>query len=613
MFDDKLRELEILIKSPVLGLFNFIAVRVSYTFAVAFLTSLGGFMIAAYIAIFLYATVNFEQSGTGMNFIILFCAVTLLLYAPGYYLHFGALFKLGLICFDRSLLTINLYTRNNRLEILTDENEARQLLMALERLPMSNMKASIIYPSLVMCAVVVQEFIIGTIFNAAMLLLGIASAIFVYVIFAYVSAELLTGSSRRKLKQLMVREKISFKESIYFSIRKKFLFLSVMVLIALFELTLMFHFSAGRFHFIVPILYILFAVAIVTILLFLFLTSIEESLNEIQSSAEDLGRGGAGKLYLSSMDRELVTLSRGFIAAAYEVNDVRQNLERKVRERTEELNVTLKKLKEKDDVIQSELNMASDIQHNILPGMPMTFNCMKAVAFYRAMGKVGGDFFDIFPLKNDHHAVVIADVSGHGVPAALITFMAKISFAEAARRHRQPKDIFKRVNAEMIKVINAQDYLTAFLMIIAPDNTVYYGNASHNKALVIRKETFSLDEWDSNGLMVGMIEDGQYEQKSDSLEYGDRVFLYTDGLTESRNPDGEEFGLVRLKQQLHVTMDMPLEIAKENIIENWEEYIGDFPVTDDVSFLILELDPTCRNLPARRESGLAGVGENTGT
>ncbi|MCX8124000.1 MAG: SpoIIE family protein phosphatase [Spirochaetes bacterium] len=592
---------------PFFAIFNFISEHITYTFAIAFTTSLGGFVIAAYIALFLMATVRFDLSNNGSDFAILFTALTLFVYAPLYYIHFGLLYKVGIPCFTRRLSFINKYIHKNTLHQTMSDGEAIQLLEALEHLPKDNMTAALIYPSIVMVGVCIYEAIKGNVTNVIFLFLGISSAIFIYVFLTYIVAELLSGRMRRKVKWLLVKRGISFNERYILSIRGKFIFINIMVLVAMLELGLMIYYNNYEIFSTIPILFIVITGFIVFIILFFYLLSIEESLSEIESAAVDLARGGSGSLFLPYLDKELINTSKGFIAAAYEVNDIRRNLEQKVEQRTRELNQALMTLKEKNDLIDKELKIAANIQQGILPQTPILHNAIRILAYNRASSDIGGDLFDIIRMPNDCLGILIADVSGHGIPAALVSTMVKISFQEACRKYMLPRRIFADVNNQLVSIIRTQEYATAFFMVIFPTYDVMYANGSHRRAIVCKRNTGTLQYWDTGGIFLGALPNeevgGLFEDNFGILEPGDRVFLYTDGLPESRNWNNEDFSDERVEKLLLETLDMPIDDAKHYIIAQWEKFLGGTPPRDDMTFVLLELDPIMYNALQHRENG----------
>ncbi len=290
-----------------------------------------------------------------------------------------------------------------------------------------------------------------------------------------------------------------------------------------------------------------------------------------------------------------------------ELEDLNINLENMVEDRTRELNDALITMEKKDRDIQIEFELAGNIQQGILPSTPFYYEGIKVEAFYQSMGKVGGDFYDIFSMKGGYLGVLIADASGHGMPAAFITALAKISFDEAIQRSLFPSDIFKQVNNELIETIKTDDFVTAFFIVISPTYEVFYSNASHQRALVLRKQDHRIDEWDTNGLFMGSMSmaNGMYEDGQDQLSYGDRVLLYTDGITESKNIHDRKFGEVRLKELFLETASLSLAEAKDEIESAWKSFTREAEQVDDIAVVIVEIDPAYSMLIEYRDRGFS--------
>jgi serine phosphatase RsbU (regulator of sigma subunit) len=282
-----------------------------------------------------------------------------------------------------------------------------------------------------------------------------------------------------------------------------------------------------------------------------------------------------------------------------------ESLETKVQERTQELNSALLIMKKKEIEVQKEFHLAGDIQQGILPQTPFYNEGIKVVAYYKSMGPVGGDFYDIFQMKGGYVGIVVADASGHGMPAAFITALAKISFAEAIQTSLFPADIFRHVNNELIKAIKTDDFVTAFFVVISPTYDVFYSNASHQMAMVLRKDSLSIETWDTNGLFMGYSKDatGMYEDGQNKLNYGDRLLLYTDGITGTTNGNGASFGENRLERLLIETAELQLEEARDRIIRECREFAEGTQQTDDMTLVIIEIDPAYRELVEYREQG----------
>ena len=275
-----------------------------------------------------------------------------------------------------------------------------------------------------------------------------------------------------------------------------------------------------------------------------------------------------------------------------EIDEYRRSLEMKVEDRTKEVHVALLDLKEKDDLVQRQLDMAGTIQRGILPGKIEPWNGINVAVRYIAMEKIGGDFYDVYSLKNNKISLLIADVSGHGIPAALVTAMAKISFGNAHIKYDSPKRIFQEVNREMLDHVKTQDYLTCFLLVIDDEYNVTYANASHQKAMLLRTSEARIEFMDTNGLFIGAIEEANetYEEKSIKLNYGDRIILYTDGIPESVNDKREEYTNERLEEMALKYKELPLEGFTDSIILDLQNFMGATPMQDDVTLLVVELE-----------------------
>ncbi len=295
-----------------------------------------------------------------------------------------------------------------------------------------------------------------------------------------------------------------------------------------------------------------------------------------------------------------------------EMEKINENLEMMVSERTEEMNNIMTELEKRDLEMQRELKLAADIQSGILPEMPFMHEGIRVDAYYSAMGQVGGDFYDIFQMQGGHLGILIADASGHGMPAAFLTAMAKISFSETIQTQLFPRDIFSHVNNELLETIQTDDFVTAFLMVIGPSYEVFYGNASHQLPMVLRYETGEVKEWDTNGLFMGAMEvaNEMYEDGQDVLDYGDRVLLFTDGITEAQNRYEEVYGVERLKKLFADTMDLSISEAKERIMNDWSRFTAGLEQKDDVTLVIVEIDRNYRELVNYRELGFRYLSES---
>jgi len=197
----------------------------------------------------------------------------------------------------------------------------------------------------------------------------------------------------------------------------------------------------------------------------------------------------------------------------------------------------------------------------------------------------------VYQLKGNKLGLLMADVSGHGIPAALVTTMAKISFSNACNKHDSPRRIFQEVNQNIIDHVKTQDYLTCFFLAIDEDYTITYANASHQKAILLRAGVESTELLDTNGLFIGAIEEARdtYEEKTSKMKYGDRLIMYTDGIPEAIDAERREYSLERLQSVVVKNRSLPLEDFTSAIIEDVQRFIGSAQVEDDITLVVVEL------------------------
>lgn len=234
-----------------------------------------------------------------------------------------------------------------------------------------------------------------------------------------------------------------------------------------------------------------------------------------------------------------------------EIERYSQTLERKVAERTKKLDEANALLRMRNDQMEEEVQMAAAVQRKIVPNeaeLPVT-PALSFGARYQAMADVGGDLYDAAELGAGRYAFVVGDVSGHGIPAALIAAMAKVSFRAHALRGWEPDAILFEVNRELCELIGGETYfVSAFVVIVdVTDGSLSFANAGHPPAL-LRRSDGSVEELDvEGGQLLGISDDFPLVQGSASMAPGDRLALYTDGIIEARSKERGLYELKRLK------------------------------------------------------------------
>ncbi len=243
--------------------------------------------------------------------------------------------------------------------------------------------------------------------------------------------------------------------------------------------------------------------------------------------------------------------------------------------------------------MKRQILSAKEIQGSILPDELPTWNCIKFAARYIALDEIGGDYYDSFKIKGDSLGLIMADVSGHGVPASLITTMAKVAFATHGQRNTSTRELLYSVNRDLVSLISSTGfYMTCFALNIDKDLKVRYTNAGHQKAILYRNETDSFEYLDTNGLFLGVFEDAgeTYEEKEIQLFPGDRIILYTDGIVETMNKEKVEYGEERFEEMIRFSSGLESDQVADLVIDDIKTFAEGEPFRDDVSILVLEVD-----------------------
>jgi sigma-B regulation protein RsbU (phosphoserine phosphatase) len=206
---------------------------------------------------------------------------------------------------------------------------------------------------------------------------------------------------------------------------------------------------------------------------------------------------------------------------------------------------------------------------------------------------VGGDFYDVVPVGNGSYLIAIADVSGKGVPAALLSSMLQASLRTQAESVGSLPDILRNINALLYRSTEIQQFATFFLgRVDCGPSRLAFSNAGHNWPILMRAngEKMFLER---GGTLLGIMEGVRFEEGHAPLNPGDRVVLYTDGISEATNATGEQFGEERLVNFVQsLPRDMSARRVAEQILEALREFLGPVEPQDDMTLLVLRaLEP----------------------
>ena len=248
----------------------------------------------------------------------------------------------------------------------------------------------------------------------------------------------------------------------------------------------------------------------------------------------------------------------------------------------------IKTVKQQRDSLLSDLELAAEVQRLFLPsGRPAIAGLEIAGMMHPARG-VGGDYFDYFPIDASRTQIVIADVAGKGVPAALLMSATAAAMRLEANRDRNMLEQVERLNTEIGAVSDPEKYVTLLVGEIDTNKRmIHYVNCGHNPALLFRTKTGTLTHLDSSCPPIGLAPEEICELASEDLVTGDVLIFYTDGVTEAENRLGEEFGMERLSATVLRDSWLSADDLMTNIYNAAADFCGD-AFNDDVTILVVK-------------------------
>lgn len=246
-------------------------------------------------------------------------------------------------------------------------------------------------------------------------------------------------------------------------------------------------------------------------------------------------------------------------------------------------------LYQKNELIKRELEAAKKIQEYIIPSDFSYIEYPKISGVYNPIDDIGGDFFDCIKIGEDKTSFLIADVTGHGIPAALVMTMSKMLFSIYADKFQGSAELLGEVNRHLRGTLLDTQYITAFYLLY--DNNekrLTYTNAGHTRALYYQASKDRVIALDTFGLFLGITDEVEYEEKSITVDPGDRLFIYTDGLSELKNAEGEEFGEKRAARFMKENRELKGADFCGQLLNTLSRFDEENERNDDLAFLNIE-------------------------
>jgi sigma-B regulation protein RsbU (phosphoserine phosphatase) len=240
--------------------------------------------------------------------------------------------------------------------------------------------------------------------------------------------------------------------------------------------------------------------------------------------------------------------------------------------------------------IETELETARQIQSSILPARVPELENLRVAASYHPMTMVAGDFYQFVRSDNNHLGILVADVSGHGIPAALISSMIKVAMQSVAVHADDPAQVLGGLNHILWSAAHGQFASAAYVWIDTENRKALYSAAGHPPLLCWRNTRGEMQRIESNGLLFGVEPDSEYPVCSVPFEPSDRFLLYTDGVTETENAAGEAFGDRQLERVVRNNRLQPTSELSRQVLSELQRW-GPAAVNqqDDITLIVVDV------------------------
>ena len=275
------------------------------------------------------------------------------------------------------------------------------------------------------------------------------------------------------------------------------------------------------------------------------------------------------------------------------LEEQKHDLERKTHELAEKnkaVSQAYEQLEAALDEKNQDLEMARDIQRSLLPEHSPETGSARFWSTYEPIQQVGGDLYDFIPMGDHRFGIFIGDVSGHGLPAAFIASLTKLSLHNNLDRFDSPQQLLKAINRDLRMHLKTGHYLTALYGVLdLKTNTLTYARGSHPPAILLRPDGF-MKKLDAKGMLIGILPDPDYIQKEIQLEAGDRLFLFTDGCFGLANQAGEiPISYARFAELIQIYGRLPLDSIYGALHMRLQQEVGSLLNEDDRTFIAIEI------------------------
>jgi sigma-B regulation protein RsbU (phosphoserine phosphatase) len=239
--------------------------------------------------------------------------------------------------------------------------------------------------------------------------------------------------------------------------------------------------------------------------------------------------------------------------------------------------------------LEKELAIAREIQSSFLPKQAPEVPGFDLAGTARTHAEVGGDYYDFIRVSDTRLGLAIADVSGKGIPAALLMAGFRTSLLAEIRNEFAIRAVMRKVNSLVYESTDRGKFVTAFYGLLDFRNRVLtFSNAGHNPPILVRRDG-TIEQLLEGGVAFGVLPDAHYEERPLALRPGDVLGLYTDGISEAESPSGEHFGQRRVEQRLAALADKRAAEILDGLVEAAENWAGERGLNDDLTVMVVKV------------------------
>jgi serine phosphatase RsbU (regulator of sigma subunit) len=271
-----------------------------------------------------------------------------------------------------------------------------------------------------------------------------------------------------------------------------------------------------------------------------------------------------------------------------ETRNYSKKLEETVRELEASREVIRLKNVEEQERNERELTLAQETQQSLLPRFLPQFENFRIHAFNSPTRYVGGDFYDFLQLGSGEWVGVLADVSGKGISAALLSSMVLGALSMEFHSGTQPQEVLSRVNQLLCERSLPFQFVTLFVFLLNADGTGQFISAGHNPAYLFRSATGKIEKLVAEAHFLGMFDVASYPSRAFRLDTGDILVVYSDGLTDAQNQQEEMFGEERLLSIIRQEAPSGSHALEQRFLKAIEEFTQGMAQTDDITFVVVE-------------------------